>query len=294
MSQEIKENNKDILDNFDDNLSSISINSQENDDDDKCSYKDMSYLNNLTDIDEEINNTFQKSTNNNNLLTINDPYLNINNNYLSNTFNNFNLIQYQQQLNALIYNYQWLLLNNKIKEYKFNLFMNALMNNQLNINNNLFCKNRKIKKNNGEKNVNIHRNTKKPPKPENEIKIEEILSGAEKRTLVKLGPIPNKYSPFDMIVLLDKHLKTEKGKRIYNSLYVPLAKVIGKNKGYCFINLVSPKYVIKFYNIFNGLNFNLKNCKKKCSVVFSDKQNPDCSNVDALKRPITFTDTVKN
>ena len=94
--------------------------------------------------------------------------------------------------------------------------------------------------------------------------------------------------------LIDRYLKTKKGQRIYNSLYVPLAKVIGSNKGYCFINLVSPKYVVEFFKIFNGLVFNIKNCKKPCTVVFSDNQNVDCSNEDALKRPIIFTDVINN
>ena len=73
-----------------------------------------------------------------------------------------------------------------------------------------------------------------------------------------------------------------------------MTKVIGKNKGYCFINLVAPKYVIQFYEIFNGLYFNIKNCKKSCTVVFSDKQEIDCSNDDALKRPLIFNDCVNN
>jgi len=135
--------------------------------------------------------------------------------------------------------------------------------------------------------------SKPRPKPENEIIISKILSGQEKRCCVKLCPIPNNYSPFDIIRLIDKYLKTEKGKRIYNSVYVPLGKEIGKNKGYCFVNLVSPKYVVTFYEIFNGLYFNLKNCKKPCFLVFSDIQNINFSNEDALKRPIIFTDVVQ-
>ena len=129
-------------------------------------------------------------------------------------------------------------------------------------------------------------------KSENIIKIELLESGEEKRTCVRLLPIPHKYSPFDIIRLIDKYLKTIPGKRIYRSVYVPLIKVIGKNIGYCFIDLVSPKYVIEFYNVFNGLL--LKKCKKPCSVIFSDKQNSDNKNENPLREPIFFKDIIKD
>ena len=50
-----------------------------------------------------------------------------------------------------------------------------------------------------------------------------------------------------MIKINDKNLKTIPGKRIYNANYVPQTKIIGKNLGYCFINLIKPKYVIEFH-----------------------------------------------
>ena len=128
-------------------------------------------------------------------------------------------------------------------------------------------------------------------KPENEINIDLIYTGKEKRTCVRLSHIPRKYSPFDMVKLIDKYLKTEPGKRIYNSIYVPLAKVIGKNIGFCFVNLVSPEHVISFYNIFNGIYFN--NSKKPCTVVFSDQQNMDSNEENPLRRPIFFKDHLK-
>ena len=128
-------------------------------------------------------------------------------------------------------------------------------------------------------------------KPENEINLDLIYTGKEKRTCVRLSQIPKKYSPFDMVKLIDKYLKTEPGKRIYNSIYVPLAKVIGKNIGFCFINLVSPEHVISFYNIFNGIYFN--NSKKPCTVVFSDQQNMDSNEENPLRRPIFFKDHLK-
>ena len=130
-------------------------------------------------------------------------------------------------------------------------------------------------------------------KPENIIDISQILIGKEKRTFVRLHPIPKKYSVFDMVRVIDKYLKTEPGKRIYNAVYLPMTKIIGKNMGYLFINLISPKYVIEFYKIFNGFSFGLKKCKKPCSVVFSDNQEIDISNEDPTRRPLIFLDTIK-
>ena len=128
-------------------------------------------------------------------------------------------------------------------------------------------------------------------KPENEIKFDLIYNGKEKRTCVRLSPIPRKYSPFDMVKLIDKYLKTESGQRIYNSIYVPLAKVIGKNIGFCFVNMISPVYVISFYNTFNGIYFN--NAKKPFTVVFSDQQNMNFNEENPLRRPIYFKDHLK-
>ena len=129
----------------------------------------------------------------------------------------------------------------------------------------------------------------------NLININDILSGKETRTVVRLNPIPPNYSSFDISKLLDKYLKIEAGKnqRIYKALYTPLCKVIGKNLGYCFVMLVKPKYVIDFYNTFNGKIIGAKN---GCNVIQSDKQGDDFLNVsegDPTKKPIIFKD-IKN
>ena len=96
-----------------------------------------------------------------------------------------------------------------------------------------------------------------------------------------------------MVRIIDKYLNTKPGKRIYNAIYLPSSKKVRKNIGYCFVNLISPKYVVKFYNIFNGFYFRHKNFKKSWSVVFSDNQNVDLSNDDPLRKPIIFKDTIK-
>ena len=248
---------------------------------------------------------------------------------INNNFNNKNINQYINNFNNNFqYNFNTPIpininnksINNPFNNIKFNnnnstdikMYQNNLLslinqiNNNNNSNNNLFSniiyptvniiyENKKKSK---KKPLSIeinkdnkNNNYKNAINPENEIKIELIISGKEKRTCVRLFPIPKKYSPFDIIRLIDKYLKTIPGKRIYDSIYLPLTKILGKNIGYCFINLVNPKYVIEFYNIFNGLYF--KNGKKPCSVIFSDKQTFE--NVsDPMRRPIVFKDFVKD
>lgn len=117
-----------------------------------------------------------------------------------------------------------------------------------------------------------------------------ISSGKENRTCVRLHPIPKNYSPFDIIRLIDSYLKTVPGKRIYNSIYVLLAKQLGKNIGYAFVNLVNPKFVVDFYKTFNGIY--LKKCKKPCIKSFSDNQNVEILN-DPIRSPIFFKDCIK-
>ena len=146
------------------------------------------------------------------------------------------------------------------------------------------------------KNNNINKDIKISEK--NIIIIEDIKSGIEKRTVIRISPIPPNYSSFDISKLLDKYLKTgnHQNQRIYKALFVPLSKIIGKNLGYCFVMLVSPKYVIKFYETFNGKSFNKKKCKKPCIVVWANLQGDEFLKLsdDPLRSPIIFTDTVIN
>ena len=158
-------------------------------------------------------------------------------------------------------------------------------------------KTKNIKKNLIKEESSNQEKIKKPTshiKEENIIKISSLISGEEKRTFVRLYPIPKSLSVFDMIRIFDKYLKTQPGKRIYNAIYLPLSKKMRKNIGYCFVNLISPKYVAEFYNKFNGFYFRVKNFKKYCNVVFSDNQNIDLSNDDPLRKPIIFKDTKKD
>ena len=147
--------------------------------------------------------------------------------------------------------------------------------------------NSKVKQENND--TKIEKNVK------NLINLDDIKSGKEKRTVVRLNPIPPNYSSFDVSKLLDKYLNIETGKkqRIYKALYVPLCKVIGKNLGYCFIMMVKPEYVIQFYNTFNGRIFGKKKCKKECNLFWANVQGEDFlknTEDDPIRKPIIFRD----
>ena len=236
---------------------------------------------------------FQNNPLNNNYIMAQNSLSNSSLNHETQNFSNlYNPMFKRNTTNSNIYNYNQ-------KNYEKPPFF--IFNNNKNSKNNYKLNNKCIKKTNKNKikrEINNKNEIKKeqinPIKPENEIKIDLINLGIEKRTCVRLFPIPHKFSPFDIIRLLDKYLKTKPGKRIYSSIYVPLTKVIGKNIGFCFVNLVSPKYVVEFFEVFNGETF--RNCKKPCSVIFSDKQNVDILNEEEnpLRKPIFFNDTTKD
>ena len=224
-----------------------------------------------------------------NIFPVNNPYININN-------SSFNESIYKNNLLTLCNNQ----IINQNNSNNLNNLNNSIHNNIISPNCKTIykLKNSKIKKSKNN-NINYKDISKEEDKKViknnqiktgNEINIDLLLSGEEKRTCIRLFPIPHNYSPFDIIRIIDKYLKTIPGKRIYDSIYVPLTKKIGKNIGYCFINLVSPKYVVEFYNVFNGIYF--KNCKKPCTILFSDKQNFDISE-DPMRGPITFKDYIK-
>ena len=229
-------------------------------------------------------------------------------NYLSNidNLNNYLLKCYKFRMNSLFKPYQFynnnLLYNKNNQNIKFknnlNNFDDFIITLKDKTNDPSIEKETKIKVTTSYKNLNNNNTNISKVVQKNIIDIKSIISGVEKRTVVRLSPIPSNYSSFDISKLLDKNLHIENGKnqRIYKALYVPLTKVIGRNIGFCFIMMVEPKYVITFYNTFNGICFNKKKCKKPCSVVFADIQGENFLKIseDPIRSPIIFKDVIKN
>lgn len=126
------------------------------------------------------------------------------------------------------------------------------------------------------------------------INLNDIILGKEKRTVVRLNPIPKKYSILNIIKLLDSHLKRERNKRIYKALYAPYTKGKEKNLGYCFIMMASPRHVIEIYNAFNGKVFGKKKNPNPSKIIWADKQGDEFLKLndedDDLRKPIIFND----
>ena len=125
------------------------------------------------------------------------------------------------------------------------------------------------------------------------INIQDILSGKEKRTVVRLNPIPKKFLILDIIKLLDSHLKPERNKKIYKALYVPYTKGKEKNLGYCFIMMASPRHVVEIYNAFNGRVFGKKKNQNPSKVIWADKQGDEFLKLnedDVSRKPLVFPD----
>ena len=238
-------------------------------------------------------NNYLLNINNNNNLNISYNQNNINplmpfNNNINYNVNNINFNALQNPLNNYLANH----LNNQKKPEKYTIILKSKTNNP-NVEKISKIKvttsyKKDISKTNKE-------NSTQSKKAKNFINIEDIISGNEKRTVIRLNPIPSNYSSFDVSKLLDNYLKIEHGKnqRIYKALYAPLCKIIGKNLGYCFVMMAKPKYVVDFYKLFNGKCFGIKNCKKPCNVIWADIQGDEflkLNEEDPLRKPIIFTD----
>ena len=98
------------------------------------------------------------------------------------------------------------------------------------------------------------------------ITIRDIKSGKDKRTYIKLVPIPPNYKSIDIIKLLDKYL-TKDNKKVYNVVYTPHNN--GVNLGHCFINFVDSKYIIDFNK--TVVNYMKKNIDKSCKIIWANK-----------------------
>ena len=212
------------------------------------------------------------------------------NNAFANCFQNNNIInslQQQKNINSI---------NNINNPEKYTITLKSKTNDpsiekisKIQVTTSFVKDNSKVKQENNDNTKN--QNTK------NLINLNDIINGKETRTVVRLNPIPPNYSSFDVCKLLDMHLKIENGKnqRIYKALYTPLCKVIGKNLGYCFVMMVKPKYVLDFYNIFNGKIFGKKKCKKPCKVIWADIQGEEflkATEDDPIRKPIIFKDII--
>ena len=231
---------------------------------------------------QNINNYLLKLFFNNDLISPNQLFqYNNNMNYICNTFpnifNNFGNSIYNNSFQYKINQKK----NNEPGNYEITLEIPTNQPNikkitKISINTSFINDNEIIKQNNNET-------------TEGAINIDDIISGKEKRTVIRLIPIPNKYSSLEIIELIDKYLSIKNRKGIIKAIYTPFSLKKRKNFGFCFIMLTNPKCVIDFYNKINGVVFGKKKCNKPCKVIWADIQGNDfLEPKDPHRRPIIF------
>ena len=176
-------------------------------------------------------------------------------------------------------------------EYKCSLIKdknNEKINNS-NINNKN-TKNNKKKKKWSKENNSIGKQAKIE---KNKIDLKKIENGEENRTEIIVKNIALHLNVYDIIRIIDNKLNIDykKRNRTYNKIYLPPNKELGKNIGFFFINFVSPKHIIKFFNAFEGVALDPNKQKRICYISFADGKFVQDETRDKSRTPITFDDT---
>ena len=100
-----------------------------------------------------------------------------------------------------------------------------------------------------------------------EVNVYKILSLKEKRTILMIKNIPNKFSKDKFLSIFNQEFE---GK--FNLFLVPTDISEQKNYGYAFINFIDTLDIIYFYYRFNGKKWPNTNSIKVCEIVFSKIQ----------------------
>ena len=119
---------------------------------------------------------------------------------------------------------------------------------------------------------------KKDINKNNLIDINNIKSGLEKRTTVRMMNIPSNYMASDLSMDIDQlfNIDTKKENRTYNYVYVPGSmRNSSKNVGFAFINFMHPKHIIKFYEYYQNKKLRTGKGNKICSITFADRQKTE-------------------
>ena len=97
------------------------------------------------------------------------------------------------------------------------------------------------------------------------ISLEKIENGEDKRTSVIIKNIPNTLTKDDLKSILE-------GIGNINYLYLPFDKVINRNLGFAYVNVVNYKNIINLYNRIIDYNFENLNFNKAVEVYYSKVQ----------------------
>ena len=140
-----------------------------------------------------------------------------------------------------------------------------------------------------------HTTNQETQQKNNEIIVEDIKKGTEKRTTVMIKNIITKYRTEDISELLDKifKVKTTEKTRPYDLIYLPPSKKEGRNIGFVFVNFIDARHIITLIDALEGVFLNPKS-KKMCHVSFGDEQGKEhfLKNISNKQgTPVEFFDT---
>lgn len=101
----------------------------------------------------------------------------------------------------------------------------------------------------------------------NQISLESIINGQDKRTTLMIKNIPNKYtiSTFLQEINVNFHNK-------YDIFYLPIDYGNKCNLGFAFINFVDSMHIIDFYETYRGKKWKRFNSEKICDLVYGKIQ----------------------
>ncbi|KAF5738294.1 RNA-binding protein putative isoform 1 [Tripterygium wilfordii] len=77
-----------------------------------------------------------------------------------------------------------------------------------------------------------------------QLELDKIISGEDTRTTLMIKNIPNKYTSKMLLAAID-----ENHKGTYDFLYLPIDFKNKCNVGYAFINMLTPKHIVSFYEV---------------------------------------------
>ncbi|KAL8468393.1 hypothetical protein ACS0TY_031562 [Phlomoides rotata] len=123
------------------------------------------------------------------------------------------------------------------------------------------------------------------------LDLDKIRTGEDTRTTLMIKNIPNKYTSNMLLDAINEHHMGT-----FDFLYLPIDFKNKCNMGYAFINMLSPSYIIPFYEAFNKKKWEKFNSEKIASLAYgriqgksaliAHFQNSSLMNVEKRCRPI--------
>lgn len=119
-------------------------------------------------------------------------------------------------------------------------------------------------------NSKSHKKVSVKEKTKFELKLENIINGADPRTTLMIRNIPNKYTQAMLKNELDLNHKG-----LYDAIYLPIDPKNQCNCGYAFVNVIHPVIILSMFMEFNGKSWKNFNSEKICELAYGRLQGQD-------------------